>query len=161
MQYVQKETLQPDLLHHAFMASRLSRRKLTSMAAQETVSAPSGFSEISLTGSPQQCLQWLAPVLRELSQANKPSWLTLIDPPQPVSHKWLRAAGLDPKRILIVRCKEGMDSEKLCREILELGYSHTVVSWLNLSEAGRRQLTSSAHMGGCNSLNVRMDTYRS
>lgn len=158
MQYVQKETLQPDLLHHAFMASRLNHRKLTDIASQEAESTPIGFSEISLTGSPRQCLQWLAPVLRELSQANTPGWLTLIDPPLPVSHKWLRNAGLDPQRILIIRCKEGMDSEKLCREILELGYSHTVVSWLNVSEKNRRQLTSSAHIGRCSSLNVRMDT---
>ncbi len=145
MQYARSKNLaaQPDLLQHALMASRLG---LQSLARATAVGTEGSFSEISLNGTPRHCLQWLAPVLRELSQSNTPG---------------LRAAGLDPQRILIIRSKQGMNSELLCREILELGYSHTVVSWLPLSKAAQKRLTHSAFLGHCDSLNVRMDTLAS
>lgn len=152
---------QPDLLHHALMASRLRLQSLTQHAIADSEVTEAGFSEISLNGTPRHCLQWLAPVLRELSQSDTPGWLTLVDPPLPVSQKWLRASGLDAQRILIIRSKQGMNSEELCQEILELGYSHTVVSWLTLSSAARQRLTRSAYIGHSDSLNVRMDTLAS
>ena len=120
----------------------------------------SGYSEICLNGAPRQCLQWLAPVLRDLSQANVPGWLTLIDPPDHVSHGWLRAAGLDPQRILIVRPNRGMNSLALCCDILRLGYSHTVVSWLAADSRESAQMAGAARLGNCRSLNVRIEASR-
>jgi len=159
MQYARNESsaVQPDLLHQALMSSRLGMRRLAPASVPESMPDEHvGFSEISLNGAPRQCLQWLAPVLRDLSQANTPGWLSLIDPPLPVSQKWLRASGLDPQRILIIRPKHGMDALKLCCEILELGYSHTVVSWLPSSSRTSQQLGRAAQAGHCASLNVRM-----
>lgn len=159
MQYARNESsaVQPDLLHQALMSSRLGMRRLAPASVPESMPDDHvGFSEISLNGAPRQCLQWLAPVLRDLSQANTPGWLSLIDPPLPVSQKWLRASGLDPQRILIIRPKHGMDALKLCCEILELGYSHTVVSWLPSSSRTSQQLDRAAQAGHCASLNVRM-----
>lgn len=164
MQYARSKNLaaQPDLLQPALMASRLGLQSMTRATSAGTQAAATDtFSEISLNGTPRHCLQWLAPVLRELSQSNMPGWLSLVDPPLPVSQKWLRAAGLDPKRILIIRSKQGMSSELLCREILELGQSHTVVSWLTLCKAAQKRLMHSAYLGHCDSLNVRMDTLAS
>lgn len=147
---------QPDLLHNAMMASHLGMQSLTKTTINyDELDEQSGFSEISLNGSPRQCLQLLAPVLRELSQANSPGWLSLIDPPLPVSQKWLRASGLDPQRILIIRSRHGMDSLKLCCDILELGYSHTVVSWLP-TPIHNHVLENAAQAGHCASLNIRM-----
>src|SRR5690606_415410 len=83
-------------------------------------------------------------------------WLTLIDPPLPVSHKWLRTSGLDPQRILIIRPKHGMDTLELCCEILRLGYSHTVVSWLPPRASTHRRLEAAARAGYCARLNVRL-----
>lgn len=147
---------QPDLLHNALMASQLNMQGLAPTASvPDEVEDQPGSSEISLNGSPRQCLQLLAPILRELSQADSPGWLSLIDPPLPISQKWLRASGLDPQRILIIRSRQGMESLKLCCEILELGYSHTVVSWLSTS--GHSQLLNrAARAGHCASLNIRM-----
>ena len=158
MQYARNRgsASQPDLLHHALMSSRLKVESLTTAAMPEFEPDNIGFSEICLNGAPRQCLQWLAPVLRDLSQANMPGWLTLIDPPLPVSQKWLRAAGLDPQRILIIRPKHGMDVLDLCCEILQLGYSHAVVSWIpSLGDAVQR-LERAARSGHCASLNIRM-----
>ena len=149
--------VQPDLFHPALMASRLNLQSLTGgRPAADDADEQAGLSEISLNGSPRHCLQLLAPILRELSQADRPGWLSLIDPPLPISHKWLRASGLDPQRILIIRPRQGMDTLKLCCDILELGHSHTVVSWLP-SPAGNPQLDKAAHRGHCASLNIRMD----
>lgn len=158
MRYVPSKgsSVQPDLFHPALMASQLGMQKLE--AVMPTADAPdeqTGLSEISLTGSPRHCLQLLAPILRDLSQADLPGWLSLIDPPLPISHKWLKASGLDPQRILIIRPKRGMDTLKLCCDILELGHSHTVVSWLSSPECNQL-LDKAAHNGHCASLNVRM-----
>ena len=137
---------------------RASRKvKAPEQAAELT---DSGFSEICLNGAPRQCLQWLAPVLRDLSLANAPGWLTLIDPPEHVSHAWLRSAGLDPWRILIVRPNRGMDSLQLCCDILALGYSHTVVSWLPAGPRESSMMASAAKTGSCRSLNVRIEASR-
>lgn len=158
MQYARNRgsAAQPDLLHHALMSSRLKAQSLTTAAMPDCEPDNVGFSEICLNGAPRQCLQWLAPVLRDLSQANMPGWLTLIAPPLPVSQKWLRAAGLDPQRILIIRPKHGMDVVDLCCEILQLGYSHAVVSWLPTSPGIAHRLEMAARSGHCASLNIRM-----
>lgn len=156
--------VQPELFHNALMASRYAAP--ARVAARPRPAAPvtdieDAFSEIRLNGAPRQCLQWLAPVLRDLSQADAPGWLTLLDPPETVSHQWLRNAGLNPERILIVRCKPGMNSLDLCCELLQLGCSHTVVSWLTTDgQHGRTSqlLRHAANKGRCQSLNVCLDS---
>ncbi len=156
--------VQPELFHNALMASsyampaKRSSRPRPATPARETEDT---FSEIRLNGAPRQCLQWLAPVLRDLSQADAPGWLTLLDPPETVSHQWLRNAGLNPERILIVRGKPGMNSLDLCCELLRLGCSHTVVSWLATDgQQGQasQQLRAAAATGKCQSLNVCLDS---
>lgn len=163
MQYRQSHPRieQAELFHNALMASRSRLEPLTTPGNKEALTSnedAGGFSEISLNGAPHHCLQWLAPVLRELSQARTPGWLTLVDPPEAVSHSWLRQAGLDPWRILIVRSKTGMDSFKLTCELLRLGYSHTVVSWHQTSQQQAALLENAARSGSCRSLNVRMES---
>ncbi len=155
--------VQPELFHNALMASRygMPAKPVPGTRIENLAESEDGFSEIRLNGAPRQCLQWLAPVLRDLSQADAPGWLTLLDPPETVSHHWLRSAGLDPERILIVRCKPGMDSLELCCELLRLGCSHTVVSWLATDgRSGRAShlLRRAAGEGHCQSLNVFLDT---
>ena len=154
---------QDDLFHQAMMAAHYVRpapKALPPVVATPDPDVDSGFSEMCLNGAPRQCLQWLAPVLRELSQSVADSWLTLLDPPHSVSHAWLRSAGLDPQRILIVRSKSGMSPLELCCDLLRLGCSHTVVSWLD-TDAGtlkRALLTQAARDGRCRSLNIRLDS---
>ena len=63
---------QTELFHNALMASRHAT-PAKSTASKRITSLPEvedGFSEIKLNGAPKQCLQWLAPVLRDLSQAD-------------------------------------------------------------------------------------------
>lgn len=152
--------VQAELFHNALMASRYAGAAKVVVAKKTAAPAvESGFSEIALNGAPNQCLQWLSPVLRDLSQAEAPGWLTLLDPPEAVSHHWLRSAGLNPERILIVRAKSGMDSLELCCELLRLGCSHTVVSWM--SDDGQQVVTNNrlgraARDGQCRSLNIRL-----
>ena len=67
-------------LFEAFMAQPLAP------ILKETVEAPWGgepeaFSELSLRGAAESCLNLLAPILRELSEDQDARWLTLIAPP--------------------------------------------------------------------------------
>lgn len=114
------------------------------------------FSEISLSGSAQQCLQLIAPILRDLSGDEKDRWLTLISPPQQITAQWLRNAGLNRERILVLRPRGLQSSQELACEALRLGCSHTVISWFNpLPNAAQAQLVNAARAGAAQSLNIR------
>jgi cell division inhibitor SulA len=115
------------------------------------------FSELSLRGAARHCLHLLAPILRELSEAEDPRWLTLIAPPNSLTQIWLREAGLNRERILLLRSGGEQSAEQLTCEALRLGRSHTVVSWLDqLDRPARRNLARAAQLGGAQSLNIRL-----
>lgn len=160
MQYrhPQQSLTQADLFHNALMASGYPARQQVAKDQPSNVnsSKDSGYSEMALSGQPEQCLQWLAPVLRDLANAPGTRWLTLLNPPQLVSHAWLRATGLDPQRILIVRSNGRMQGQQLCQELLALGCSHTVISWLTTDAEDCARLDQAARKGQCKSLNIRM-----
>ncbi|NBF01134.1 CDP-glycerol--UDP-pyrophosphoryl-N-acetylglucosaminyl-N-acetylmannosamine glycerophosphotransferase [Pseudomonas sp. Fl5BN2] len=118
---------------------------------------PEAFSELSLRGATGNCLNLLAPILRELSQDQDARWLTLIAPPSSLTQSWLRDAGLNRERILLLHPRGNQSPQQLACEALRLGRSHTVVSWLNpLSGGARQQLISAARTGDAQSLNIRL-----
>ena len=117
--------------------------------------APEAFSELSLRGAAGHCLNLLAPILRELSQNNDERWLTLIAPPSSLTQTWLRKAGLNRERILLLQPRGGQSALQLAEEALKLGRSHTVVSWLHpLERHARQQLELAARQGQAQSLNI-------
>ncbi|WP_392886943.1 SOS-induced cell division inhibitor SulA [Pseudomonas migulae] len=118
---------------------------------------PEVFSELSLRGAAGNCLSLLAPILRELSEDQDARWLTLIAPPASLTQAWLRDAGLNRERILLLQPRGTQSAQQLTCEALRLGRSHTVVSWLNpLNAASRQQLVSAARTGDAQSLNIRL-----
>ncbi|MDB5993025.1 MAG: CDP-glycerol--UDP-pyrophosphoryl-N-acetylglucosaminyl-N-acetylmannosamine glycerophosphotransferase [Pseudomonas sp.] len=117
---------------------------------------PEVFSELSLRGAAGNCLNLLAPILRELSQDQDARWLTLIAPPASLTQAWLRDAGLNRERILLLQPRGTQSAQQLTCEALRLGRSHTVVSWLPLSTTSRQQLISAARIGDAQSLNIRL-----
>lgn len=118
---------------------------------------PEVFSELSLRGAAGNCLSLLAPILRELSEDQDARWLTLIAPPASLTQAWLRDAGLNRERILLLQPRGTQSAQQLTCEALRLGRSHTVVSWLNpLNAASRQQLISAARTGDAQSLNIRL-----
>jgi cell division inhibitor SulA len=118
---------------------------------------PEVFSELSLRGAAGNCLNLLAPILRELSQDQDARWLTLIAPPASLTQTWLRDAGLNRERILLLQPRGTQSAQQLTCEALRLGRSHTVVSWLNpLNTSSRQQLISAARTGDAQSLNIRL-----
>ncbi|VVM80946.1 Cell division inhibitor SulA [Pseudomonas fluorescens] len=118
---------------------------------------PEVFSELSLRGAAGNCLSLLAPILRELSEDQDARWLTLIAPPASLTQTWLRDAGLNRERILLLQPRGTQSAQQLTCEALRLGRSHTVVSWLNpLSTTSRQQLISAARTGDAQSLNIRL-----
>jgi cell division inhibitor SulA len=143
-------------LFEAFMAQPLAP------VLKEVIEAPWGiepeaFSELSLRGAAGNCLNLLAPILRELSQDQEARWLTLIAPPASVTQAWLRDAGLNRERILLLQPRGTQSAQQLTCEALRLGRSHPVVSWLNpLSSTARQQLISAARTGDAQSLNIRL-----
>tara|TARA_R110000868_G_scaffold15490_6_gene70643 strand:- start:1558 stop:2034 length:477 start_codon:yes stop_codon:yes gene_type:complete len=113
------------------------------------------FSELSLRGAAGHCLNLLAPILRELSENNDERWLTLIAPPSSLTQVWLREAGLNRERILLLHPRGEQSALELARQALLLGRSHTVVSWLHpLKRQARKQLEQAAHQGKAQSLNI-------
>ena len=144
-------------LFEAFMAQPLAP------ILKETVEAPwsaepEAFSELSLRGAAGSCLSLLAPILRELSEEQDDArWLTLIAPPARLTQAWLRDAGLNRERILLLQPRGAQSAQQLTCEALRLGRSHTVVSWLNpLNASAKQQLVSAARVGDAQSLNIRL-----
>ena len=118
---------------------------------------PEVFSELSLRGAAGNCLNLLAPILRELSEDQDARWLTLIAPPASLTQTWLRDAGLNRERILLLQPRGVQSAQQLACEALRLGRSHTVVTWLNpLNTHSRQQLISAARTGEAQSLNIRL-----
>jgi len=118
---------------------------------------PEAFSELSLRGAAGHCLNLLAPILRELSQEQDARWLTLIAPPSSLTQTWLRDAGLNRERILLLQPRGEQSAWELACQALRLGRSHTVVSWLSpLDRQARQQLAAAARQGGAQSLNIRL-----
>ncbi|WP_417662686.1 SOS-induced cell division inhibitor SulA [Pseudomonas sp.] len=116
---------------------------------------PQAFSELSLRGAARHCLTLLAPILRELSENDSERWLTLIAPPGNLTQSWLRDAGLNRERILLLHPRGEQSALQLAEEALKLGRSHTVVSWLHpLERAARQSLESAARKGSAQSLNI-------
>lgn len=130
---------------------------LAEIAESPWSNEPEAFSELSLRGAAGNCLNLLAPILRELSQDTNDRWLTLIAPPASVTQAWLRDAGLNRERIILMHPRGTQSALELTREVLRLGRSHTVVSWINsLSGSARQQLASAARIGDAQSLNIRL-----
>jgi cell division inhibitor SulA len=143
-------------LFEAFMAQPLAPI-LKDVVESPWSAEPEVFSELSLRGAAGNCLNLLAPILRELSQDQDARWLTLIAPPASLTQAWLRDAGLNRERILLLQPRGAQSAQQLTCEALRLGRSHTVVSWLNpLSTASRQQLISAARTGDAQSLNIRL-----
>ncbi|CAM4025522.1 SOS-induced cell division inhibitor SulA [Pseudomonas wadenswilerensis] len=118
------------------------------------------FSELSLRGALGSCQSLLAPMLRELSELSEEHdarWLTLIAPPASLTQAWLREAGLNRERILLLQPRGNQSALQLACDALRLGRSHTVVSWLNtVSSSARQQLSNAARAGDAQSLNIRL-----
>ncbi|MCG8294318.1 MULTISPECIES: SOS-induced cell division inhibitor SulA [Pseudomonas] len=118
---------------------------------------PELFSELALRGAPGHCQSLLAPVLRELSEEDETRWLTLIAPPGNLTQTWLREAGLNRERILLLQPGGNQTALQLACEALRLGRSHTVVSWLGaVNNSTRQQLLRAAAIGNAQSLNIRL-----
>lgn len=112
-------------------------------------------SELTLRGSTGHCLNLLAPILRELSQNQDARWLTLIAPPSSLTQTWLRNAGLNRERIMLLHPRGTQSARDLACSALRLGHSHTVISWLQpLDTSTQQQLANAAQAGGAQSLNI-------
>lgn len=144
-------------LFEAFMSAPVAPRFKEAVESPWTVAEPDVFSEMSLRGAAGNCLNLLAPMLRELSEEQDARWMTLIAPPASLTQAWLRDAGLNRERILLLQPRGTQSAQQLACEALRLGRSHTVVSWLNpLPAVARQQLIKAARQGGAQSLNIRL-----
>lgn len=112
-------------------------------------------SEIALSGQPRHCLALLAPMLKALSEQQEQRWLTLVSPPVELTRQWLKGTGLDTERTLIIYPKGLQSSQELVCQVLSLGRSHTVISWLNLvAPAAKQCLAKAAEQGNAHSINI-------
>ena len=142
-------------LFEGLIAHRLTRfSEITRSAAAQP--AADHLSEMTLSGSADHCRLLLAPILRDLSEAADTRWLTLIAPPASLSHRWLREAGLNRDRILLLPAQEAQGALGLACKALMSGCSHTVVTFERLDRSSRLRLRAAAELGQTQSLNVRL-----
>ncbi|MFP6798629.1 MAG: SOS-induced cell division inhibitor SulA [Pseudomonas sp.] len=142
-------------LFDAFLASTVTPLLADSAELPWLDDKTEAFSELSLRGAAGHCLNLLAPILRELSENHDERWLTLIAPPSSLTQTWLREAGLNRERILLLHPRGAQSALELAQQALELGRSHTVVSWLHpLEREARQQLEQAARQGKAQSLNI-------
>jgi cell division inhibitor SulA len=143
------------LFHQALVSSSIMP------LVDQTLQAPrpnaERCSELSLSGSVGNCLNLLAPILRQLSMQQDERWLSLIGAPASLTQAWLRAAGLQRERILLLQPGSSRAASQLACKVLQLGHSHTVVSWIErLDDNLRGELAACALAGNAQSLNIRM-----
>lgn len=152
--HMQQSFERPQLpLFDAFLAGAPSEPLATEDIAHSE--DDQAFSELALRGTAGHCLHLLAPILRELSQNQDARWLTLVAPPASLTQSWLREAGLNRERILLLQPRHEQSALELAEEALKLGRSHTVISWLHPVEHNTRQrLAQAANTGGAQSLNI-------
>ncbi|WP_445936919.1 SOS-induced cell division inhibitor SulA, partial [Pseudomonas sp.] len=142
-------------LFDAFLASTVTPLLADSTELPWLDDETEAFSELSLRGAAGHCLNLLAPILRELSENHDERWLTLIAPPSSLTQTWLREAGLNRERILLLHPRGAQSALELAQQALALGRSHTVVSWLHpLEREARQQLEQAARQGKAQSLNI-------
>lgn len=142
-------------LFDAFIASTVPPLLTDSSELPWQDSEGEAFSELSLRGPAGHCLNLLAPILRELSENHDERWLTLVAPPLSLTQSWLREAGLNRERILLLHPRGKQSALELAQHALKLGRSHTVVSWLHpLERHARQRLEHAARQGTAQSLNI-------
>ncbi|MCL4132169.1 UNVERIFIED_CONTAM: hypothetical protein GTU68_033942 [Idotea baltica] len=97
----------------------------------------------------------LAPILSELSELSDQRWLTLIAPPVNLTSAWFRDVNINRERVLILQNNTDDSTVQQVTNTLQIGRSHTVVSWLtNLDKKVRKQLETAANQGETQSLNI-------
>ncbi len=144
-------------LFHGAILSNQAESLLFDATESPRTESPESFSELGLSGSMDNCLLLLAPILRELSQQAGDRWLTLVDAPSQLSQSWLRQSKINRERILLLQTRGSQTAIDLACEALRLGRSHTVISWIDLLDRQARQrLTSAANQGQTQSLNIHL-----
>lgn len=69
----------------------------------------------------------LLPMLAGLSQ--RESWLVLLEPPKTLDKQRLQAAGIDLKRVWILRRDQRHGIDLLAQRALQAGTCHTLICW--------------------------------
>jgi cell division inhibitor SulA len=117
---------------------------------------PEVFSELSLRGAAGNCLNLLAPILRELSEDQDARWLTLIAPPASLTQTWLREAGLNRERILLLQpvARKALSNWPAKPAPGSQPYSGDLAQ--SAEHNSRQQLISAARTGDAQSLNIRL-----
>jgi len=69
----------------------------------------------------------LLPMLAGLSQ--RESWLVLLEPPKTLDKQRLQAAGVDLKRVWILRRDQRHGIDLLAQRALQAGTCHTLICW--------------------------------
>ena len=89
----------------------------------------------------------LMPMLAALSQ--KESWLVMLEPPKSLTKQVLADAGVDLKKVWILRRDKRHGLDKLAQRALQAGTCHTLICWHNdpaddelVSQLKRTQISS-------------------
>ncbi len=89
----------------------------------------------------------LLPMMASLSQ--KESWLVMLEPPKSLTKQVLEDAGIDLRKVWILRRDKRHGLDKLAQRALQAGTCHTLICWHNdpsddalVSQLKRTQISS-------------------
>lgn len=88
---------------------------------------PLQLTEIVQHNRDTDCDALLLPMLAGLSQRS--SWLVLLEPPKSMDKQRLQAAGVDLKRVWILRRDQRHGINLLAQRALQAGTCHTLICW--------------------------------
>ena len=88
---------------------------------------PLQLTEIVQHSKDADCNNLLLPMLAGLSQRS--SWLVLLEPPKSLDKQRLQEAGVDLKRVWILRRDQRHGIDLLAQRALQAGTCHTLICW--------------------------------
>jgi len=88
---------------------------------------PLQLTEIVQHSSDTDCDDLLLPMIAGLSQRS--SWLVLLEPPKTLDKSRLESAGVDLKRVWILRRDQRHGINLLAQRALQAGTCHTLICW--------------------------------
>lgn len=141
---------------YRFEAPRWGRTvRQTQPIKRTTETALSGrITEVVLQDGDLDQIPLLLPLLAQISQA--PRWLIWVAPPAMLPRELLTEAGIDLKKVILLKPDEQNDCYQLACKALAAGTAHAVISWEGFLEKGQiKGLEKTARQGGSHGIVIR------
>lgn len=95
--------------------------------AEPSAESQGGITEVVISRRQTQQVQWLLPLLAQLSFDNR--WFSWIAPPTHLEKDWLLDSGIDITKCILLRPSASHSPYHLAVKALRQGNSHVAICW--------------------------------